>query len=159
MYRPLHDPRTRRGRRRAANPQWTPCVRNHARAAVACDFCVAVAATCQVLSVFVALEMGSQRLVHITVASHPTAAWILQPLREDLAMPPAYRFVLRDRDSIYAHWLAAAVPAMGVRILQSPVQAATANAYCERLLGNLRRACLDCLIPVGEEPLGRALRL
>ncbi|HEX7513782.1 MAG TPA: hypothetical protein VF464_10430, partial [Candidatus Methylomirabilis sp.] len=57
------------------------------------------------------------------VTSHPTAAWTLQQFREVLAMPHPYRFVLHDRDKIYSPWFDAAVTAMGVRVLRTPVQA------------------------------------
>jgi hypothetical protein len=102
------------------------------------------------------MEVGSRRLVHVNVTSHPTAAWTLQQFREVLASPHAYRFVLHDRDSIYAPELDAAVAAMGVRVLLTPVQAP--KAVCERPLGSLRRECLDFLIPVGEAHLRRILR-
>jgi transposase InsO family protein len=93
------------------------------------------------------------------VTSHPTAAWTLQQFREVLAMPHPYRFVLHDRDNIYySPWFDAAVTAMGVRVLRTPVQAPKANAYCKRLLGSLRRECLDYLIPFGEAHLCRILR-
>ena len=147
------------GGHRAANQRWATFVRNHAHALVACDFCVAVTATFRVLYIFVALEVGSRRLVHINVTSHPTAAWTLQQFREILAAPHAYRFVLHDRDSISSSWLDAAGTALGVRGLRTPVQAPTANACCERLLGSLRRECLDYLIPFSEEHLRRILRV
>jgi transposase InsO family protein len=148
----------RRGGRGAAHQRWATFVRNHAQAVVACDFCVAVTATFRALYVFVVMEVGSRRLVHINVTSHPTAAWTLQQFREVLAEAHSYRFVLHDRDSIYSPWLDSAVTAMGVRVLRTPVQAPTANAFCERLLGSLRRECLDYLIPFGEEHLRRILR-
>jgi putative transposase len=147
------------GGRGATGQRWATFVRNHAHALVACDFCVVVTATFRMLYVFVALEVGSRRLVHVNVTSHPTAAWTLQQFREVLAAPHAYRFILHDRDRIYSPWLDAAVTAMGVRILRTPVQAPTANAVCERLLGSLRRECLDYLIPFGEEHLRRILRV
>jgi putative transposase len=149
---------TGRGGRRAANQRWATFVRNHAQAIVACDFCVAVTATFRVLYVFVVMELGSRGLVHVNVTSHPTAAWTLQQCREVLAEEHPYRFVFHDRDSIYAPWLDAAVMAMGVRVVRTPVQAPTANAFCERLLGSLRRECLDFLIPLSEEHLRRILR-
>ena len=102
------------------------------------------------LYVFVVMEIGSRRLVHINVTSHPTAAWTLQQFREVLAAPHLYRFVLHDRDSIYSPWLDAAVTAMGARVLCTPVQTPQANAFCERLLGSLRRECLDFLTPLSE---------
>ena len=146
------------GGRGAGSQRWATFVRNHAQAVVACDFCVAVTATFRVLYIFVALEAGSRRLVHINVTSHPTTAWTLHQFRELLAMPHPYRFVLHDRDNIYSPWFDAAVTAMGVLVLRTPVQAPKANAYCERLLGSLRRECLDYLIPFGEERLRRILR-
>jgi transposase InsO family protein len=147
------------GGRRATGQRWATFVQNHAQAIVACDFCVAVTATFRVLYVFVALEVGSRRLLHVNVTSHPTAAWTVQQFREILAIPHAYRFVLHDRDVIYSPWLDAAITAMGVHVLRTPVQAPQANAYCERLLGSLRRECLDFLIPFGEEHLRRLLRI
>jgi putative transposase len=147
------------GGRGATGQRWATFVRNHAQALVACDFCVAVTATFRVLYVFVALDVGSRRLLHVNVTSHPTAAWTLHQFREVFAMPHAYRFVLHDRDCIFSPWLDAAVTAMGVRVLRTPVQAPVANAYAERLLGSLRRECLDYLIPFGEEHLRRILGL
>ncbi len=86
---------------RASGQRWATFVRNHAQALVACDFCVVVTATFRVLYVFVALEIGSRRLLHVNATAHPTAAWTLQQFREILAEPHGYRFVLHDRDSIY----------------------------------------------------------
>jgi putative transposase len=147
-----------KGGRGGTGQRWATFVRNHAQALVACDFCVVVTATFRMLYVFVALEVGSRRLVHINVTNHPTAAWTVQQFREILAVPHAYRFVLHDRDSIYSPWVDAALTAMGVRVLRTPVQSPMANAYCERLVGTLRRECLDFLIPFGEEHLRRILR-
>jgi transposase InsO family protein len=79
--------------------------------------------------------------------------------RQVLAMPHAYRFVLHDRDSIYSPWLDAAVTAMGVRVLRTPIQTPQANVVCERLLGSLRRECLDFLIPLTEHHLLRLLKV
>lgn len=145
------------GGRRATGQRWATFVRNHAEALVACDFCVVVTATFRVLYVFVALEVGSRRLLHVNATAHPTAAWTVQQFREIFAEPHAYRFVLHDRDNIYAPGCDAAITAMGVRVLRAPVRSPTANAFCERLLGTLRRECLDFLIPFGEDHLRRVL--
>ncbi|HSB81796.1 MAG TPA: integrase core domain-containing protein, partial [Candidatus Methylomirabilis sp.] len=147
------------GGRGVGSQRWATFVRNHAQVIVACDFCVAVTATFRVLYVFVALGVGSRRLLHVNVTSHPTAAWTLQQFREVLASPHAYRFVPHDRDAIYSPWHNAAATAMGVRVLRTPVQAPTASAFCERLLGSLRGECLDFLIPFGEDHLRRILRV
>jgi hypothetical protein len=144
-------------RSRATGQRWATFVRNHAQALVACDFCVVVTATFRVLYVFVALEVGSRRLLHVNATAYPTAAWTLQQFREMFTEPHGYRFVLHDHDSSYAPWVDAAITAMGVRILRTPVQVPVANCYCERPLGSNRRECLDYLIPFGEDHLRRIL--
>jgi putative transposase len=155
-YMPEGTGGTHRG---ATSQRWRTFVRNHASVLLACDFCVVVTARFRVLYVFVVMEIGSRRLVHVNVTGHPTAAWSLQQFREVLTMPHAYRFVLHDRDCIFSPWLDAAVVAMGVRVLRTPVQTPQTNAYCERLLGSLRRECLDFLIPLTENHLLRILKV
>jgi len=133
--------------------------RNHAQALVAWDFCVVVTATFRVLYVFVAMEIGSRRLLPLNVTAHPTAVWTLQQFREILTAPHGYRFALHDRDSIFSPGLDAALTAMGVRVLRAPFHAPVANVYCGRLLGSLHRECLNFLIPFGEEHLRRLLHV
>jgi transposase InsO family protein len=155
-----HMPTGAGGTRRGAPAhRWRTFLRNHASVLLASDFCVVVTARFRVVYVFVVMEIGSRRLVHVNVTSQPTAAWTLQQFREVLAMPHGYRFVLHDRDSIYAPRLDAAVTAMSVRVLRTPVRAPQANAYCERLLGSLRRECLDFMIPLTETHLLRILKV
>jgi putative transposase len=155
-YMPKGTGGTRRG---APLHRWRTFVRNHASVLLASDFCVVVTARFRVVYVFVVMEIASRRLVHVNVTSHPTAAWALQQFREVLTESHGYRFVLHDRDSIYSPWLDAAVTAMGVRVLRAPVRAPVANAVCERLLGSLRRECLDFLIPLTENHLRRILKI
>lgn len=150
---------TGRTRRRATAHRWRTFLRNHASALLACDFCVVVTARFRVVYVFVVMEIGSRRLVHVSVTSHPTAAWTRQQVRKVLAMPHTYRFVLHDRDRIYAPGLDADVTAMGVHVLRTPIQTPQANGVCERLLGSLRRECLDFLIPLTENHLLRMLKV
>ena len=142
--------------RGVSNQPWKTFMQNHAKAIVACDFFVSVTATFQILYVFVA--MGSRRLLHFNVTSHPTAEWTIQQFREFLAFDHPYRFVIHDRDSIFSAGLDATLESMSVRALRTPVRAPTANAFCERLIGTIRRECLDWVIPVGETHVRRILR-
>lgn len=130
-------------------------VRNHAEAMVACDFCTTVTATFRIL--FVVMEVGSRRILHVNVTTNPTAEWTLQQLREALPWDHPYRFLLHDRDSIYSGRLDESIEALGFRVLRTPLRAPKANARCERLIGTVRRECLDHLIPFGENHLGRLL--
>jgi putative transposase len=125
---------------------------------VACDFCASVTAKFQILYLFVAMEIGSRRILHFNVTAHPTAEWTIQQFREILADPHPYRFVVHDRDSIFSSALDGALRDFGVRPIRTPVRAPKANAYCERLIGTIRRECLDYLIPINERHLRLILR-
>ena len=144
--------------RGSSGQRWTTFVRNHAQAIVACDFFVSVTVSFRVLYVFVAMEAGSRRILHTNVTAHPTAEWTTQQFREFLAFDHPYRFVIHDRDAIFSLGLDAALKDFGVRVLRTPVRAPKANAYCERLVGTIRRECLDFLIPLSEAHLKRILR-
>jgi putative transposase len=147
------------GRRRASTQHWATFVRNHADAIVACDFMVAVTAKFQLLYVFVILELGSRRILQCNVTAHPTAEWTLQQFREGLSDAGRYRFAIHDRDSIFSAELdQELVEGFGLRVLRTPPQSPQANAFCERLVGTIRRECLDFIIPVNERHLRKQLR-
>jgi putative transposase len=135
--------------------RWSTFVRNHAEAIVACDFFVSVTASFRVLYVFVAMEVGSRRILHCNVTEHPTAEWTIQQFREFLAFDHPYRFVIHDRDSIFSTAVDSALRSFGIGALKTPVRAPKANAFCERLIGTFRRECLDFLIPIHEQHLRR----
>jgi len=139
--------------RGARDQRWATFVRNHAKAIVACDFFVSITATFQIIYVFVAMEISSRRILHFNVTSHPTADWTTQQFREILAEPHPYGFVIHDRDSIFSSALDASLKDFGVRPIRTPVRAPKANAFCERLVGTIRRECLDYLIPINERHL------
>jgi putative transposase len=148
------------GSRRRAVPsqRWMTFVRNHAKAILACDFFVSITVRFQVVYVFLIMELETRRLIHINITSHPTATWTLQQFREAIDNEQNYRFLIHDRDSIYSEELDLAVRAMGVRILKTPFRSPQANSHCERLIGSLRRGCLDFLIPMSESHFRRILK-
>ena len=139
----------------AGNQRWSIFVRNHAKAIVACDFVASVTANFRVLYVFVAMEVGSRRILHTNVTDHPTAEWTIQQFREFLAFDHKYRFLIHDRDGIFSPAVDQQLRAFGVRVLKTPVRTPTANCYVERLVGTIRRECLDYLIPFGDRHLKR----
>jgi transposase InsO family protein len=146
-----------RGRTPDPSQRWLTFVHNHAQAIVACDFFVVFTARFRILYVLVIMELGRRRILHLNVTAHPSAEWTQQQFRDSLTEDHPYRFLIHDRDSIFSKDLDKAVTAMGVRILRTPVRAPKANAYCERLVGTIRRECLDFLIPFGERHLKRLL--
>jgi transposase InsO family protein len=137
---------------------WSTFVRNHASAILACDFFVAVTATFRVWYVFVVLEVGTRRVLHWNVTEHPTAEWTAQQFRMLVSGDEAHRFVIHDHDAIYSECVDRTIAAMGLTVLKTPVQSPQANAFCERLIGTIRRECLDWMIPLNERHLRRVLR-
>jgi putative transposase len=137
--------------------RWSSFLRNHAKAIVACDFFVAVTATFRQLYVFVIIEHGSRRLL-LNVTAHPSAAWTLQQLREAIGWEDRYRYLLHDRDCIFAKSLDESIARLGLRVLKSPPRSPMANAICERVIGTIRRECLDWLIPISESHLRSILK-
>src|SRR6266566_1276757 len=147
----------RRGHRRTSSQNWRMFVRNHAQSIVACDFLVVVTARFRTLYVFLLMEVGTRRIVHCNATTHPTAAWTLQQLREAIPSDHSYRFLIHDRDSIFSAEVDQQLKVFGLRVLHTPARAPKANAYCERLVGTIRRECLDFMIPLGEKHLRRIL--
>jgi putative transposase len=147
-----------KGTRRTSSQHWQTFVRNHATSITACDFLVAVTARFRVLYVFVMMEVGSRRILHCNVTAHPNAEWTLQQFREAFPSDHDYRFLIHDHDSIFSAELDKELKSFGLKVLRTPVQAPKANAYCERLIGTVRRECLDYVIPLGEKHLRRTLR-
>jgi putative transposase len=145
-YLPKHRDHDRG--KRAPSQGWRTFVRNHAQAIVACDFCVVVTATFHLLYVFVVIEHASRRLLHVHVTAHPTAEWTQQQLREAIPSDHRYRFLIHDRDAIFSQAFDQSIHHLGLRVLKTPPQAPQANAICERVLGTLRRECLDFMIPL-----------
>ena len=152
----LRDLRPSRGG--PPSQRWATFVRNHAHAILACDFFITVTARFRVVYVFVVLEVGTRRIVHWNVTEHPTADWTIQQFRTVITPETSHRFVLHDRDGIYAAGVDRAIASMGRRVLTTPVRAPQANAFCERLIGTMRRECLDWLIPLNERHLRWILR-
>src|SRR5581483_310589 len=137
---------------------WSTFVRNHAQSVLASDFLVVVTATFRLLHVFVVLKVGTRRIVHWNVTVHPTADWTAQQFRMIVRGDQAYRFVIHDRDTIDSDGVDRTLGAMGLTVLKTPVRAPQANAFCERVIGTIRRECLDFMIPISERHVRVILR-
>jgi len=125
---------------------------------LACDFFVTITASFRMLYVFVVLDVGTRRIVHWNVTEHPTAGWTVQQFRAIVPGDQPQRFLIHDRDTIFAPAVDEAVTAMGLTVLKTPVRCPQANAFCERLIGTIRRECLDWLIVLNDRHLRTVLR-
>jgi putative transposase len=145
------------GGNRRCDQRWATFLKNHAAAIIACDFFVVASATFRIFYVLVVMEHGSRRITHLNLTAHPTAAWTLQQLREAIPSDHTYRFILHDRDAIFSTSLDASVAHLGLKVIKTPVRSPQANSLCERLIGTIRRECLDWIIPLSEPHLRKTL--
>ena len=144
---------------RSRGQRWTTFIRNHLDETWACDFFVVSTARFRVLYVFVVLSLGRRRIVHFGVTEHPTSAWTAQRIAEAVGdAGTAPRFLVRDRDSIYGADFKRRVRGLGICGLRTPPRTPQANAFAERVIGNLRRDCLDHVIVWGERHATRVLK-
>jgi putative transposase len=142
----------------AGSQAWSTSIRNHAPSVLACDFFVVVTATFRLMYVFVVLDVATRRLVHWNTTEHPAAAWTAQQFRMIVEVDDVHGYVIHDRDSIYSEGVDRTLVGMGLTVLRTPVRAPQANAFCERLIGTVRRECLDFFIPMTESHLRATLR-
>lgn len=109
--------------------RWSTFLKNHAKAILACDFFFAVTATFRMLYVFVVIEHGTRRLTHMNVTAHPTADWTLQQLREVIGDKKGHsKYLIHDRDRIFAKHLDDSIRALGVEVLRLPIASPKANS-------------------------------
>ena len=113
--------------------------------------------TFRVLYVFLVLRHDRRRVVHFNVTTSPTAQWTAQQIVEAFPFEEAPRFLLRDRDGIYGQDFQDRVKHMGIEEVPTAPRAPWQNPFVERLIGSIRRECLDHMIVLNEEHLSRIL--
>ena len=111
-----------------------------------------------VLYVFLGLAHDRRRILHFDVTAQPTAEWTAQQLREAFPFDQLPRYLLRDRDGIFGEAVRRQVRAMSIHEVLSAVRSPWQRAYVERVIGSIRRECLDHVIVFNEASLRRILR-
>ena len=145
-------------RRKPPSSTWRAFLENHLKQTVSIDFFTVPTASFRVLFVFVALAHERRRVIHFNVTEHPTAAWTGQQLREAFPWDSAPRFLLRDRDGIYGEEFSSVAHSSGVEQVLAAARSPWQNPYAERLIGSVRRECLDHVVVLNEAHLRRILR-
>jgi transposase InsO family protein len=137
-----------------APPQsWRTFLENHVRSLVSVDFFTVPTIRFQILYVFLMLAHERRRILHFAVTQHPTAEWTIQQLREAFPWNTAPRFLLRDRDRIFGHEFVEQLQAMGIEQVLSATGAPWQRAHVERVIGTIRRECVDHVIVFHETSL------
>jgi transposase InsO family protein len=142
-----------RGPTRPPSQTWRTFLRNHAHAIWAADLCTVQTLTFKTLYVLLFIAHGRRELVHLAVTAHPTAAWVWRQLVEATPWVRRPRHLIRDRDRVYGGDFRARANALGIETVLTPVRAPRTNAVAERVIGTIRRECLDHVIPVGDRHL------
>jgi putative transposase len=137
---------------------WRTFLDNHLKTMVSVDFLVVPTIRFQILYVFLVLAHERRRILHFAVTAHPTAEWTAQQMREAFPWDTAPRYLLRDRDRIFGQEFVKQVKAMGIQQVLSAPRSPWQRAYVERVIGTIRRECLDHLIVFNERSLHRRLR-
>lgn len=144
--------------RRPSLQTWKTFLKNHMTDMVSTDFFVVPTATFRLLFVFLVLSHNRRRAVHFAVTSRPTAEWTAQQLRHAFPWDTAPRYLLHDRDSCYGEHFHQTAQAMNIRQILSGPRAPWQVAFVERLIGSIRRECLDHVLIFNERGLHRILR-
>jgi transposase InsO family protein len=146
--------------RRPPNPDqtWKAFLRNHLDCTAAIDFLVVPTLTFQVLFVLVVLSHGRRKMVHLAVTANPTAAWTAQQITEAFPWDQAPRFLIRDRHSTYGQTFRDRLAVMGITDTPTAPRSPWQNGYVERVIGSIRRECLDHVIAGDERHLRRILK-
>jgi len=144
--------------RKPPSQTWRTFLDNHLNSLVSLDFFTVPTIRFQILYVFLVLAHARRRVVHFAVTAHPTAEWTAQQLREAFPWDTAPRYLLRDRDRIFGQDFVDQVKAMGIKQVLSAPRSPWQRAYVERVIGTLRRECLDHMIVFNERGLHRYLQ-
>ena len=144
--------------RKPPSQSWRTFLTNHAKDIVSVDFFTVPTASFRVLYVFLVLSNQSRRVVHFNVTDSPSATWTGQQIVEAFPWDTAPRYLLRDRDKIFGHEFVHRVEMMGIKQVLISARSPWQNPYVERVIGSIRRECLDHTIVINEKHLRRVLR-
>ena len=142
---------------RPPSQSWKIFLRNHAQAIAAIDLCVVPTLTFERLFAFLVLGHGRRQLLWFEVTRHPTAEWLARQITEAFPWTSAPAYLVRDNDRAYGHVFTSRVRAMGIRDRPISPGSPWQNGYAERLIGTVRRECLDRMLIFGEQHLRRIL--
>ena len=141
--------------RRPPTQTWKTFLHNHLGQLVSIDFFTVPTVTMRVLFVFIVLEHRRREVLHFNVTEHPTAAWTSQQIIEAFAERDAPQYLIRDRDSVYGNEVRLRIASLHIEELLTAPQSPWQNPYVERLIGSIRRDCLNHFVILNARHLKR----
>jgi putative transposase len=148
-----------KSRTRRPSQTWRTFLTNHLTSAAAMDFFTVSTLTGRVLFVVIVLSHVRRRIVHFNVTEHPTAQWTAQQVVDAFPDDTAPKWLHRDRDSVYSETFRRRVAGMGIAEVISAPASPWQNPYAERVIGSIRRECLDHVIVLNLAHLRRVLTI
>jgi hypothetical protein len=139
------------------SPSWRTFLANHAKDLVSIDFLTVATVRFEILFVLIILAHDRRRVVHFNVTAHPSAAWTAQQVVEAFPWETAPPYLLRDRDGVYGVDFRHRVAAMGIEEVITAARSPWQSPYVERVIGSIRRECLDNVVVLHERHLCRIL--
>jgi transposase InsO family protein len=144
--------------RRPCNQGWKTFLYNHVDGIASMDLFVVPTIAFRLLYGLVILRHLRRELLWLGVTAHPNAEWIAQQFTEAFGWRDAPRYVVRDRDRVYGSEFSRRIRAMGIRDRPTSARSPWQNGYAERIIGSIRRECLDHVVVFGERHLRNLLR-
>jgi transposase InsO family protein len=144
-------------RRRPPSQGWKTFLRNHADGIASIDLFVVPTISFRLLYALLILRHGRHRILWLRVTAHPMAEWIARQLTEACGWDPVPRYIIRDRDCVYGTFFKRRLRAMGIRDRPTAPQSPWQNGHAERMIGSIRRECLDHVVVFGERHLRHIL--
>jgi transposase InsO family protein len=149
--------------RRPAEPdqvkRWIAFLRNHKDDIAAMDLFTVPTASLRLLYGFFVIEHGRRHIVHFNATFNPTAAWVIQQLREAFPYDTAPKYLIFDRDAIFSPAVVAFVRALGTDPVRTSYRSPWQNGTAERWIGSCRRELLEHVVVFGERHFVRLVRL
>jgi len=136
---------------------WKTFLHNHLGQMVSIDFFTVPTITFKVLFVFIVMEHRRRQVLHFNVTDHPTSAWTSQQIVEAFAEHDAPRYLVRDRDGVYGSDVRLRIASLQIEEILTAPHSPWQNPYAERLIGSIRRECLDHFIILNARHLKRTL--
>ena len=149
----------------APSQTWRTFIENHMSQLVACaepgrravDFFTVPTVNFKVLFAFIVLSLDRRKVIHFNVTTNPTAQWTAQQIIEAFPDDTAPKYLMRDRDGVYGDYFIRRVAGMGIEEVKSAPRSPWQNPYAERVIGSIRRDCLDHVVVLNEWHLRRIL--
>ncbi|MBI9060207.1 MAG: transposase [Labilibaculum sp.] len=145
-------------RRNKPSQNWITFLRNHSNEIISMDFFTVPTINFKLLHVLVMIENHRRRIIHFNVTEHPTSIWSVQQMRNALYNENSYKYVIRDRDCKFGKYFGEKINDVGIKEIVTAYRSPWQNGYVERVIGTIRRECLDHFIVFNETHLREILK-